>query len=440
MTRICASRTCIPSRGTWVRCAVFVGLFLVTIGWAQQSPPPAQEPALPVGLPPVSVGKGPFTYDTAEHFKIRVSVIARGLAHPWGIAFLPDGGILVTERPGRLRLIRNGVLQPEPIRGVPEVFSQRPDCPCLAGLMGIALHPQFADNKFVYLAYSKPVGNSEKGVNVATALARGRFDGSTLTDVRDLLVTNAVSVTPVGAASNIIFARNGFLYMTVGMGPGSQDLSSHFGKVLRLTDGGTVPPDNPFVGGPAGPPVRVGAKPEIYSYGHRNQIGLAINPDTGQIWESENGPNGGDEVNVLLPGRNYGWPTVSYGRNYNGIRVSEHAWQEGVEEPTLVWLPAIAISGMTFYTGDRFPAWRGNLFVGSLRTGEINGTGHLERIVFNSEWGELRRESLLTDLRQRIRNVQQGPDGSLYILTDGYYDTESANTENGLLLKIEPAQ
>jgi aldose sugar dehydrogenase len=203
----------------------------------------------------------------------------------------------------------------------------------------------------------------------------------------------------------------------------SQDPHSFRGKVLRLRDDGTVPPDNPFVG-------RVGYRPEIYTMGHRNTLGLIVNPVTGEVWNNENGPNGGDKINVILPGRNYGWPVASYGRTYDGPRVSEVPWREGIEQPLVFWVPSIAVSGMAIYTGDRFPAWKNNAFVGSMRTGEIPGTGHLERVVFNAKWEELRRESMLTELHQRIRDARQGPDGLLFVLTD---------EDDGALLKIEPA-
>ncbi len=218
------------------------------------------------------------------------------------------------------------------------------------------------------------------------------------------------------------------LYMTTGAAQGdtarAQDPNSDYGKILRLRDDGTVPPDNPFV-------AKAGYKPEIYSMGHRDQLGLTINPETGAILNNENGPNGGDEINLILPGRNYGWPVVSYGRTYEGPRISDSPSREGMEPPLVVWIPSIATSGMTFYTGDRFPAWKGNIFVGGMRYGEIAGTGRLERVVFNDKMEELRRESLLTELHQRIRDVRQGPDGYLYVLTE---------EEDGALLRIEPAQ
>ena len=389
---------------------VRLGVVLLALGsvmFAQQRPAPT--------VPREPLGSGPFTFDSAEQHKIRVVILTKGLSHPWGLAFLPDGNMLVTEREGRLRLIREGVLDPNPIGGVPQVYAKQ-----LSGLMDIALHPKFSENRLVYLTYTKPVGEK-----VTTALARGRYDGGSLTDLRDIFVADSID-DGRAAASRIVFAKDGSLYMTVGgtFDERAQNPNSHGGKVLRLRDDGTAPPDNPFV-------ARTGYKPEIFSMGHRNALGLTIHPETGAVWENENGPNGGDEVNLILPGRNYGWPTVSYGRQYPGPRVSEHAWKEGMEEPLVVWLPSIGISGMVFYSGDKFPAWKGNLFVGSMRTGELNYSGHLERVVFNDKYEELRRESMLTDLRQRIRDVRQGPDGLLYVLTE---------EEDGVLLRIEPAQ
>ena len=375
----------------------------------------AQQSQIGVPVPPLSAG--PFLFDTAEQHKIRVSIAARGLSHPWSMAFLPDGGMLITERPGRLRIFRNGKLDPTPVSGVPKVYAVQ-----LAGLMDVALHPKFAENKLVYLTYNKPGENKQ----VATALARGRLEGGALTAVRDIFVADWLPENANGFNSRMVFGRDGMIYVTNGASnsDSSQDPHSFRGKVLRLRDDGTVPPDNPFVG-------RAGYRPEIYTMGHRNTLGLITNPVTGEVWNNENGPNGGDKINVILPGRNYGWPVASYGRTYDGPRVSEVPWREGIEQPLVFWVPSIAVSGMAIYTGDRFPAWKNNAFVGSMRTGEIPGTGHLERVVFNAKWEELRRESMLTELHQRIRDVRQGPDGLLYVLTD---------EDDGALLKIEPAQ
>ena len=403
----------------------FAGLLAciaVTAAIAQQTVPFRNNtPVAPSGIPAVPLPDKPVVYDTAEGQRIRLVVVTRGLSHPWSLAFLPDPStplgasvnMLVTERTGQLRLIRNGVLDPQPIAGVPAVRSQG-----LSGLMDVALHPQFAQNRLVYLTYTKPL----QGTQNTLALARGRLDGQTLTDVRDVFVASAGT----GGASRIAFGRDGTIFMTTGGGgdKGAQDPNSHAGKVLRLRDDGSAPTDNPFVG-------RAGYKPEIYSLGHRNSIGLAIHPGTGEPWQNENGPNGGDELNIIKPGRNYGWPIVSYGRTYPGPRQSEIPWQEGFEQPAVFWVPSIAISGLAFYTGDRLPKWKGDVFVGGLRTGEIPGTGHLERILFNEKMEELRRESLLVDLRQRIRDVRQGPDQLLYVLTDA---------DDGAVLRIEPAQ
>lgn len=390
---------------------MFAFVLAIVLAAAGVSQPRGQQ-APPIGIPHVELGGGPFTFDTAEQHKIRVVVVTKGLSHPWSLAFLPDGAMLVTERAGRLRMIRDGVLDPRPLAGMPRVYAFRN-----AGLFDIALHPKFAENKLVYFTYSKPGENGQQ----ATTLARGRLDGSALTDVRDLFVGEWTTVL---GGSRIAFGRDGMIYMTTGAATGNaaQDPNSDYGKVLRLREDGSVPGDNPFVG-------RTGYKPEIYSLGHRDQLGLTIHPETGVVYSNENGPNGGDEINLILPGRNYGWPLVSYGRTYEGPRVSEAPWREGIEQPLVIWIPSIALSGMTFYTGDRFPAWKGNVFVGGMRQGEIPPTGRLERVVFNSKMEELRRESLLLDLKQRIRDVRQGPDGFLYVLTE---------EENAALLRIEP--
>ncbi len=372
----------------------------------------------PLAIPRAPLGDGPWTIEAAEGVRIRMSVVTKGLVNPWSMTWLPDGGLLITERPGRLRLLRNGVLDPAPVRGVPAVKAQR-----LSGLMDVALHPRFAENRFVYLTYNK---GREDGL-MATVLARGRLEGMELKDVKDLFVAEPWWDGAGGSASRIVFGRDGMLYMTTGSGGGAnagqgQEKNVHKGKVLRLRDDGTVPPDNPFVGRPE-------FKPEIYSWGHRNSLALIVHPVTGELWNSENGPNGGDEINIVKAGRNYGWPAVSMGRSYEGPWQGRFE-QQGMEGPLVYWMPAIAASGLMVYTGDRFPAWRNNAFVGAMRFGEIPNTGHLQRIVFNEKGEEMRREMLLTDLRQRIRDVRQGPDGLVYLLTD----------ENpGVLLKLEPA-
>jgi glucose/arabinose dehydrogenase len=376
----------------------------------------AQAQPLPIGVPVPPLGAGPFVLDTAEQHKIRVTVVTKGLVHPWSLAFLPDGSMLVTERPGRLRIIRDGVLDSKPIGGVPAVRTQGN-----GGLMDVALHPRFAENHLVYLTYDKPVEN-DKG---APTVARGKLEGGRLADFREILVTDAWEGNS-GLSARITFGRDGMLYMATGGNIGwvAQEPNSLRGKILRVRDDGSAPPDNPFVG-------RAGYRPEIYTLGHRNSLGLMVHPETGALWNNENGPNGGDEINIILPGRNYGWPVVSFGRDYAGPRISDNPTKEGMESPLVVWIPSIAVAGMAVYTGDRFPHWKSNVFVGSMRTGEIPGTGHLERIVFNAKTEEMRRESLLGELKQRIRDVHQGPDGYLYLLTD---------EDDGALLRIEPAQ
>jgi glucose/arabinose dehydrogenase len=394
-------------------CAASIVIVVGASGMAQQTVPFRNNtPIAPQGIVIPPLPDKPVVYHTAEGQDIRVVVVAKGLSHPWSLAFLPDGGLLVTERGGKLRVIRNGVLDPAPVSGVPTVRSGG-----LNGLMDVVLHPRFAENKFVYLSYTKPVTDTTSTL----ALARARWNGSALTELADVFVAG----TGTGGASRLAFGLDGSLYMTTGGGGanGAQNPDSHAGKVLRLRDDGGVPADNPFVG-------RAGYKPEVYTLGHRNSIGLAVHPATGAVWQNENGPNGGDEINVLRPGANYGWPIVSYGRTYPGPRQSEQPWKDGFEQPVVFWVPSIAISGMAFYTGNRLPKWKGDVFVGGLRTGEIPGTGHLERILFNEKMEELRRESLLTDLRQRIRDVRQGPDELLYLLTDA---------DDGAVLRIEPA-
>ena len=396
MKIICCVRVCVPS---------LLSLFFIGHAFGQS-----------IGVPVPPLGEGPWTLDTAEQHKIQVSVVARGLSHPWAIAFLPDENILVTERPGRLRLIRDGVLDSLPISGTPNVRTEGN-----GGLMDVAVHPEFSENGLIYLTYTKPMENGRG----APALAVGRLEGHVLTDLRDLVVTEAYEGNS-GLNGRVAFGSDGKVYMSTGgrVGDAAQDPMSLRGKVLRLEDDGTMPADNPFLN-------RFNYRPEIYTLGHRNTLGLMLHPNTGEMWQHENGPNGGDEINILSPGGNYGWPIVSFGRFYSGERVNDNPVREGLESPLLVWLPAIAASGIAVYTGDQFPAWKGNVFIGSLRMGGIPGTGHLQRIVFNERTEEMRRELMLTELNRRIREVREGPDGFLYLLTDEESD--------GALLMIEPA-
>jgi glucose/arabinose dehydrogenase len=387
----------------WSLCGV-AGVAIAA--WAQQQPQ--------VGIAPVALTAGPYTFDTAEQHRIRVVVVARGLAHPFSLAFLPNGDALVTERGARLRLVRGATgsspaLAPEPVAGVPQQPSFR-----TGGLHEVALHPQFATNRLVYFTFNKagdPVSGGPPGQRQsAVALYRGRLDGASLANVEELFAGDWQN----GASgSRLAFGQDGLVYMTTGapFDDQAQRSDTIYGKVLRPTAEGKVPQGNPFAG-------RSGARGEVFSLGHRDQLGLTVHPATGQVLNAEHGPNGGDEVNVILAGRNYGWPTVTFGRDYQGPRLSESPVAPGVELPLLLWIPSIAPTGLTFYTGDRLPAWKGNLFVGSARRGEIPRTGGLERVVVNERLEELRRETLLTELHQRIRDVRQGPDGLLYVITE----------------------
>jgi aldose sugar dehydrogenase len=402
-----------------IACAVAVGVI------AQQPPN--------IGFKPLTLSEPSYAFDTAEQAKIRVTPIVRGLSHPFSLAFLPNGDALVAIRASQLRIVRNAtgqggkapVLDPEPVAGIAQITPPLRN----GGLHEVALHPKFAENRFVYFTYNK-LGPTEPDPDpkrpprrlTAITVARGRFDGKALTDVKELFAGEWEA--PSG--SRMAFAPDGTLYLTTGapFNDKAQLLDNVYGKVLRLKDDGTAPADNPFVGKPK-------VRPEVYSYGHRDQLGLTVHPASGAVLNAEHGPNGGDEVNVIRAGRNYGWPRYSYGRNYDGTKLVESPVAPDIETPAVIWLPSIAPTGLTFYIGDRFPAWKGNLFIGSARRGEVPGTGGLERVVFNDQLGELRRETLLTPLHQRIRDVRQGPDGLLYVLTD---------EDDGALLRIEPTQ
>ena len=411
----------------------------------QQGPAPGSLPALESRVPPMpQAGSPPLSIpiETAvpQHRYLKASIIA-SVQQPWSIAFLPDGGMLVTERGGRLRIIRNGTLDPAPVAGVPMVRAAG-----LQGLMDVVLHPNFAQNCWVYLSYHKPVPvpstatavstpaatntgalqpqQPTTGVAGATTIARGVWDGRALTNVVDVFESGAIGTE----ASRIGFGRDGMLYMSIsapGTGPGvmrSADPADYAGKTIRIRDDGTIPPDNPFVG-------KADWKPAIYTYGHRNGHTMQLNPETGQFWVTEQGPNGGDEVNALKPGANYGWPYVSHGRNYMGPMISPSPWREGTEPPLVAWVPSIGITGGTFYMGKVFTEWRRNFFVAGLREGETAPSGQVQRIEFNERWEEIRREPMLRELKQRIRDIREGPDGLLYVLTA---------ENNGYVLRIEP--
>ncbi len=354
----------------------------------------------------------------------RVVTVADGLVHPWSMAFLPGGDILVTERPGRLRIIRNGVLLPDPVPGVPEVVAVGQ-----GGLMDVILHPDFASNRLIYLSFSKPTGGARnrRMIPATTAVVRGTFEDDRFNFVDE--VFEAVSQGGGHFGCRLAFDSEGYLFITVGdrMAPPrgdllahpAQDLSNHHGVTLRLHDDGRIPADNPFVG-------QDGAMPEIWSYGHRNAQGLAVHPESGAVWLTEHGPQGGDEVNVSLAGRNYGWPVIGYGVNYgSGSAIHEATHGDGMEQPLHFWVPSIGVSGLAFYTGDSFPGWKGNLFAGGL-SGQ-----RLERLTVE-EAGVVARETLLEGVG-RIRDVRQGPDGFLYVAID---DRGGAETP---ILRLEPA-
>jgi aldose sugar dehydrogenase len=397
-------------------------------GARQGGPPGARQggPGVP-RVPSLPFPDAPQELETLGP-KIRVVPMAKGLVNPWGIAFLPSGDILVTEKPGRLRIIRGGTLDPQPIAGVPEVYPVGQ-----GGLLEVLPHPRFAENQFVYLTYSKsreraaaaaaaPPAAAQPGQapprEATTVLARGRFDGKALTDVRELFVADNWNTGNPHYGGKLAFGRDGMLYLTIGERGDrnrAQNTALHGGKLLRLREDGTAAPGNPFAG-------RDGFKPEIYTYGHRNAQGLAFHPETGELWETEHGPQGGDELNTIVAGKNYGWPISTFGREYSGEFISP-PWKEGVEQPVIFWAPSIGLSGMAFYTGDRFPAWKGNVFLGALSGQQI------QRVVF-TEKGPIGREALLGTLRLRIRDVRQGPDGFLYAAVD-------ANP--GGILRIEPA-
>jgi aldose sugar dehydrogenase len=350
----------------------------------------------------------------AKQTNFKTTIVASGLWHPWSLAWLPNGDMLVTERNGKLRTVRDNKLDADPVPGVPAVHSVR-----LSGLMEVLPHPNFAQNHWVYLTYTKDVGPDQ----VATTLARGKYENRQLTEVKDILICDSWAGDG-GSGARLAWGKDGMLYMTTGASNGNaaQEGTSLRGKILRLKDDGSPAPGNPFEGKP-------GYKAEIYSMGHRNSLGLAFNPVTGDLWNNENGPYGGDEINIIKPGANYGWPKVSFGRDYSGPQIVSFA--PGMVNPIVFWAPSIAPSGMMFYTGDRFPNWKNNVFVGAMLGGAAQGYPHLERLTFDQNWDETARQSMLTDMKQRIRDVRQGPDGLIYVVTD---------EENGALIRLEPAE
>lgn len=347
----------------------------------------------------------------AEQVRVRLVTVAEGLEHPWGIAFLPDGRALVTERPGRLRVVaKDGTVGPA-LDGVPAV-----DETGQGGLLGIALDPDFTSNRLVYLSYAEP----RDGGN-GTSVARGQLGERGLADVQVIFRQQPTVRGGHHFGSRLVFARDGRLFVTLGERNSerkrAQTLDSHIGKVVRIERDGSVPADNPFVG-------RAGAMPEIWSYGHRNIQGAALHPGTGELWTNEHGPKGGDELNRTLAGLNYGWPKVSHGVEYSGATISESPTAPGIEPPLHYWVPSIATSGLLFYTGDRFPDWRGNVFVGGLKSKQLS------RLELDGDKVVYEEVLLRGVIDQRVRDVVQGPDGLIYLLTD---------EDNGRLLRIEPA-
>jgi aldose sugar dehydrogenase len=383
---------------------------------AQQANSAPAAPQIPTGR----TGRGgypmpalPAVFETFQH-KVRVSVVARGLDRPWSLTMLPDGDMLVNMRySNQIRAIRKGALDPTPVSGLPP----------MRRLFDVILHPRFAENRTVYFNYSK----AGEGNLTPMALARARFEGNALTNVQEIYASDPTTQ----GASRMAFAPDGTIYMTVSGaggrlangGPDPRKPDTVYGKVLRLRDDGTVPPDNPFVG-------KAGSRPEIYSLGHRDHFGLAPHPTTGQMWHVELGPYGGDTVHILKAGADYGWPDYNYGRNNDSSPLPNPSNTPGIEPALLTWTPGITPSGLLFYTGDRFPAWKGNLMVGSIIRGRANGATGVERVVFNDRMWETRRETFLGELKQRIRDVRQGIDGSIYVLTEEV---------DGAVLKLEPA-
>jgi len=359
----------------------------------------------------VASGQGPAagqTIQSAEH-AFRVVTVVQGLDHPWGLAFLPDGRMLVTEKAGRLRIVHGGKLEPKPVAGLPQVTVLGQ-----GGLMDVALHPRFAENSWVYLSYA-----ARGADGVGTEVARGKLVGERLENVEMIFRQQPKGDTARHFGSRLVFDRAGLLYITLGDRgemERAQKPGDHAGSVIRLHDDGRIPSDNPFVG-------KAGWKPEKYTVGNRNMQGAALHPQTGVLWTHEHGPQGGDEINVIRAGVNYGWPVITYGVEYGvGTKIGEGTAKPGMAQPIHYWVPSIAPSGMAFYTGARFPRWKGNLFVGALR-GEI-----LVRLRLDGE-KVAHEERLLRGVVGRIRDVRDGPDGYLYLLTDA---------PNGVIARLEP--
>jgi glucose/arabinose dehydrogenase len=342
---------------------------------------------------------------------VEIATVAEGLDHPWSLAFLPDGRMLVTERPGRLRYVTRDGGVSEPVAGLPAVFAQGQ-----GGLLDVVLDPDFAANSTIYLSYAEPAADGTNG----TAVARARLDGQQLDDVKVIFRQQPKFPGRHHFGSRLVIARDGNLFVTLGERNSqrdlAQDLGTHIGKIVRITMDGEAPADNPFVG-------REGALPEIWSYGHRNLQGAALHPETGRLWTHEHGPRGGDEINVAEPGRNYGWPVITYGREYHGPAIGEGTRKAGMEDPLHYWVPSIGPSGMAFHSGRGHPAWRGQLFVGALPAKQ------LVRLELGDD-GRVKREERIA-IGSRVRDVREGPDGALYLATD---------EDAGQILRVVPAK
>lgn len=345
----------------------------------------------------------------SQHYTLRVVTVADGLDHPWSLAWLPDGRMLVTERPGRLRIVSAGGDVSPLVEGLPEIAAGGQ-----GGLLDVLVAPDFAASRTIYFSYSEPGAGG-----AGTAVARAVLDGGRLTRLKVLFRQMPKTDGGRHFGSRLVLARDGTLFATVGergQRDRAQDTTVNRGQVIRIATDGSIPRDNPFVG-------KAGFRPEIWSYGHRNPQGAALHPETGELWVHEHGAAGGDEINIVQAGRNYGWPVIAYGRHYWGGKIGEGTSKHGMEQPVHYWDPSIAPSGMTFYTGDKFPAWRGDLLVGALKFQLIS------RLTVNGD-SVSEQERILGELDERIRDVRQGPDGYVYLLTD---------SPNGRILRIEPA-
>jgi aldose sugar dehydrogenase len=370
---------------------------------------------------PEQVGPAPPAPAPAVEEGYKVSEVAEGLDHPYSIAFLPDGSMLVTERAGRLRLIKDGKLVTTPIAGVPPVHTGSQ-----AGLFDVVLHPKFAENNTLYLTYAHGTAAAN-----ATRVMRARFDGQALSDQQVIFEAKPLKDTNNHYGGRLVFLPDGTFVLLIGDGfeyrEQAQNLGSHLGKIVRLNDDGTVPADNPFAG-------REGVRPEIWSYGHRNQQGLVFDAERNRLFETEHGPQGGDELNVIEAGKNYGWPVITHGRDYTGALVSPYTARAGMEQPIVFWTPSIAPSGLAVYRGDKFPAWNGDLLVGAL------AYQHLGRIDLDDNGQVVGQKLLFTKPGgERIRDVRVSPDGYVYVTTD--YGADGADgVPSGRVLKIEPLQ